>query len=351
LRLVGVGNLRIGGQIARPILDADGQTLVPSGQFVDTATKRLIQDMRISRLYVVDAEMADVEVDPILGPEAYTDLLQQTYQALSQELRATTLRDAARLLVREVKQNGAGLLTAVDVRPLNAYIVGHSVWGAMLAVLVGRSLKYGDAQLLNLAQGMLVRDVGTRDLREELLTAEHTFSDEEYRETQEHARHGFDMLKDALQSSPLARSIALFHHERLDGSGYPRGARGDDIPQFGRIGAICDVYDALTSDRPHRAAMAPDQAISHILAHSDQFDAELARALAHRIAIYPPGITVMLDTGDLAVVVAVPHANPLRPIVRLTGTWKGVRYQHLRDIDLARHTDIRILSSTLEPAA
>jgi HD-GYP domain-containing protein (c-di-GMP phosphodiesterase class II) len=342
-----VGSLQIGAEVGRSIPGADGKPLIRKGQIVDTALKRAIQDAGLSRLYITDVDTHDIEIDSPLSAQTYSHLLRETCVAFTQPLRQSTLRDEAKLLVSEVVHSDVRQLTELDVRPLDAYLIGHSVWGALLAVLVGKGLNYDDHHLGNLAHGMLVRDIGTCVVRDEVLFADRMLSEAEFREAQQHARHGFQLLKDALQGSPLARSIALYHHERLDGSGYPRGAKDEEIPEFGRIGAVVDVYDALTSDRPHRPAMVPDQAMAHILGRPHQFDVNVTRNLARHIALYPPGMTVTLDTGDVGVIVSVPRGT-VRPVVRIMGTTRGKRYREFRDIDLSLQTDIRILSSAYD---
>jgi hypothetical protein len=111
--------------------------------------------------------------------------------------------------------------------------------------------------------------------------------------------------------------VALQHHERLDGSGYPRGLRGEEILPFARIAAVADVYDAMTADRPFRAAVPPHEAMGVVLAAAGtKLDAWYVRRLASRLAVYPQGTIVRLSSGELAVVVRQGNRSDL-PVVRV----------------------------------
>ena len=114
------------------------------------------------------------------------------------------------------------------------------------------------------------------------------------------------------------RMAVLTHHEWIDGNGYPNGAKGDKIPQLGRIIAICDVYDALTSDRPHRSAYPANEAIEYMLAMSiNQLDASIVKKFVKMIIPFPVGTLVKLSNNEVGVVESVPVEFPLRPVIKV----------------------------------
>jgi len=345
--LKAVEQLDYGDVLAAPVLGPGPDPFLPSGQVVGPTVLQALEQAGVSRVYVEDPRADDVEISDVLSPETAAACRAAVTRALGGTPRVSDLRDAARRLVQDVRRGAPPLLAAVSIHHLAAYPAVHAVDSAKTAVLLGRELNYTDQQLQNLAAGMLVHDIGNQRVPQGLLEASRELSEVERRETQVHARAGFEMLRQVLSATPLGRSLALYHHERLDGSGYPRGVKGDEIPEFGRIAAIADVYAALTLDRHHRPALAPDRAFAHLLARQGKFDARIAALLARNVAIYPPGMPVELDSGEIAVVARVAPGNTLHPVVRLWTTPGGLPFQSPQDLDLNLHHDIRIVRSKL----
>jgi HD-GYP domain-containing protein (c-di-GMP phosphodiesterase class II) len=135
--------------------------------------------------------------------------------------------------------------------------------------------------------------------------------------------------------------IALQHHEKYDGKGYPRGLRQDEIHEFSRIVAIVDVYDAVTSDRPYRQALLPHEAYELLLALGNQhFDPAILQVFLDKIAVYPVGTVVRLNTGDIGVVLSVEPGMQSRPTIRLIMDKHRRLYPVITTLDMRNHLTV-----------
>ena len=136
------------------------------------------------------------------------------------------------------------------------------------------------------------------------------------------------------------------HHERLDGSGYPRAIQGDKISRPARIMAIVDVYDAMTADRPHQDGDEPINALRYLLANKQMFDAELVQHFIKCLGVHPVGTIVKLTNDRLALVLEGNKLNPIKPKIKLFYNAKHSHHITPKNIDLSEHThDIKILAS------
>jgi HD-GYP domain-containing protein (c-di-GMP phosphodiesterase class II) len=184
--------------------------------------------------------------------------------------------------------------------------------------------------------GALIHDVGTIGMPAAVLEKPGRLTPDEWLSVRRHPLRGLELLA----SSPAFRGnvseVVSQHHERTDGSGYPGGLRGDAICAAARLVALADVYDAMTSDRPYRAAAPPARAIRWILGRAGrQFDPEIDRAFARAVGLYPVGSLVRLNTGELAIVAAGNSDSVHRPsLLIITSPW-GLALRTPQALDLA----------------
>lgn len=173
-----------------------------------------------------------------------------------------------RLLLAEVKTQVSGSLRAmVDlVEHRRPDYIPHSTLVAEYAAAVGAGLGMRAAETADLRLAAMLQDIGMLQVREAVLAAPRTLTADETMEIRKHPQNGADLAKTA-NFSGLVQDGILYHHERLDGSGYPRGLKGDDIPLVARILAVCDSYVAMTSERPHRQTLTPIAALNELRAN------------------------------------------------------------------------------------
>jgi hypothetical protein len=317
VRLTSVERLPLGARVGRAICHADGTPLVQAGQTVDAGALNALRAAGISRIYTADPVTDDIEIASVVSPSTLLEAHAAVAEAFAGHPSQRRLRDVCRELVAEVQAAREVVHGAVPIYPLRDAVVAHGVHSTIHALLIASETHVDASLMRGLAMGMLFHDIGLMADRGRTQSPG-KLSDMDMEAARHHAREGFDMLRDVLEFSPLGRSIALSHHERTDGSGYPRGLKGDSLPDSARIAATADVFTALISDRPHRPAWLNDQAFSYLLHEAaDQFDPVTTGALAARVEIYPPGAWVGLRDGRAGIVLGSRRGGTVRPFVRV----------------------------------
>ena len=211
----------------------------------------------------------------------------------------------------------------------------HSVNVAILATAVGMSIGYNRQQLTDLGIGALLHDIGKIQLPQEMQKKSTRWSSEEIEIAKEHAMMGFNMLRKQHNISLLSAHVALQHHERLNGSGYPQGLRGSQIHEYAQIVGICDVYDSLTTSRPWRKRFMPQDALEYLFGSGGHlFELRLVNAFRKHIAVFPLGSSVVLNTGETGVVCKVDPECCHRPTVRILKDGRGNDMRMPYEIDL-----------------
>lgn len=153
---------------------------------------------------------------------------------------------------------------------------------------------------------------------------------------------GYDQINDNTTFNAHVKSIIMHHHERINGTGYPNGLMGSDIHPLAKIVMLADVYDAMTSDRPHRLAHTQQEALEYIMAQAGEiFDFNIANAFSRKLVPYPVDSYVMLSNLEEGVVVRNNPNHPLRPIIRITSQSMDEAMQN-SSIDLLEHNNIVI---------
>ena len=179
---------------------------------------------------------------------------------------------------------------------------------------------WANSKLMELGMGVMLHDVGKIKIPENILNKKGKLTPEEYEIIKKHSKFGFEILRRTHDLSLLSAHIAFQHQERWDGSGYPRGLKETQIHEYGRIAAIADVYDALTSKRIYRTAKQPYEAYEYMVAKSgSEFEPSLINKVFKRcIAPYPTGTGVRLSNGQRGNIVRQNPEFPTRPFVRIT---------------------------------
>ena len=225
---------------------------------------------------------------------------------------------AATPIVQSVLRNADTLLWVHALQRRGAYAYAHAIHCSALAATFGRHLGLPAEVLVELAGGGLLLDVGKARVDEALLAHPGPLAPAQMDEVRAHVDHGARLLAEAGGHSAIALEMLRTHHERWDGSGYPARLAGAAIPLFGRMAALVDSFDAMTSTRPHAAAVARHEALQALYRARDQlYQGELVEQFIGCLGAYPTGSLVELSTGEVAVVMAQHAARRLRPLVML----------------------------------
>ena len=245
-------------------------------------------------------------------------------------IEAWPVMAAVRAILEDAVAHPGVLQELQAARALQEALLVHSVNVAAMAVFLGLHSGWERPDLVALGVGALLHDVGKVRLPAPLWKQPRRLSAEEYRQVQAHAWLGFEALRAQPAFDARSAHVAWEHHERWDGSGYPRGLAGEAIHPFARLVAVLDVFDALTSDQPYRPAWRRCEAIEWIAGRAGRdFDPLVVRRFLARVAPYPVGTWVLLNTGERARVVQLNSGQPARPVVEVAGQPNGL-------IDLSR---------------
>lgn len=221
-------------------------------------------------------------------------------------------------LQSSVSRNANALGCLGRIREKDNYLLEHSVNLSVLMTVFGQYRKLSADIMHQIVVGALLHDLGKILTPDEVLHKPGRLSPAEFNVMKLHARHSRDILAATEGIGELTVITAAQHHERMDGTGYPEGLKGDEISVYGRMVAIADVYDAITADRVYHKGMTPTQGLKKLLEWSGHhLDAQLVKQFIHCIGLYPVGSLVLLDSGRLGVVVEINEADQRLPVVRV----------------------------------
>ena len=205
----------------------------------------------------------------------------------------------------------------------------------ILSVVVARFLNFPNHHILNTAVAALLHDIGMIRIPGDILEKTGDLSGEEKKQIQTHTLYTFRIITRELQYSEEIGKIALLHHERWDGKGYPKGLREKQIPVISRIISVVDAFEAMVRDRPYRNSMIGYTAMRQILNdNSRRFDSEILKIFIKAMGIYPVGSIVILNDGSIGRVEKTHGDAPLRPLVRLIVNAKGKRLPREQSVSI-----------------
>ena len=237
-----------------------------------------------------------------------------------------------------VMRNPGALIGLARLKTKDDYTYMHSVAVCALMVALAKQLGLSEAETRDAGLAGLLHDIGKMMVSADILNKPGKLTDAEFVSVKEHPVAGYKMLKEANGVSMTALDVCLHHHEKMDGTGYPRRLKGDEISLFARMGAVCDVYDAITSDRPYKQGWCPAESLRKMAEWSNgHFDDKVFQAFVKSIGIFPVGTLVRLESGRLAVVVEQQIGKSLLlPKVRVFFSTKSMAYIAPELIDLSR---------------
>ncbi|NND53959.1 MAG: HD-GYP domain-containing protein [Gammaproteobacteria bacterium] len=283
---------------------------------------------------------------------AYSNAVQIMEKVLARvragrDIDAETISAAVTPMVDSVLRNPDAMSWLMTLQKQDDYTYHHSIACSVWAVVLGRHLGFTREDLDKLAVGGMLLDIGKTRVPQELLAKPESLSDPETEAMRKHVDFSMEL---ALTSDALCREILDMiesHHERFDGSGYPRGLEDDDIPICGRIAGIVDCYDAMVTERPHAPARSTYDAIRELnrLAGKD-FQKELVEQFVQALGMFPTGSLVELNTGEVGIVVEQNRVRRLRPTVLICLDRDKQPVTSYETIDLRKYP-----SKTSEPDA
>ena len=220
--------------------------------------------------------------------------------------------------VRSILRNPDAMLWMAKIRSKDEYTSEHCLNVGLLAIAFGRHLGASEEDMNKLGVAGMLHDVGKMQTPQEILLKASALDETEYQIMQKHAQQGRDILLAHRNVYHGAVDVAYSHHENLDGSGYPRKIKAGNITDFTRIVTLCDVYDAITSDRAYKKGASSLNALRIIHDQGGKkFDSKLGQEFIDCIGLYPPGSVVELHSGEVGLVISTNYRHRHLPKVML----------------------------------
>ena len=331
MRLISINGLKEGMIIGRTVWNEAGLPLLQKNVVVTNAIISRLKQLNLQYIYIEDDLSNGIEVEETIPLEVRKKAIGKITESFDQ-LKGLSGKTAAFVLEKKLKDMGQlvddllgsllgcddTLTVLTDVFLYDKYIYQHSFQVTLYSLAIAKEMGYVGEDLKAIGMGALLHDVGKMVVPSNVLYKPGRLTYEEYEIVKQHTRHGFDILRNIHSLSLLVAHCAFQHHERMDGSGYPRGLVNYEIHPYAKIIAVADVFDAVTSNRIYRNKMLPSQGIEIIEAGSGtMFDVRVVDALKKSVVHYPNGSILLLSDGRRGVVVSQNSEDSIRPIIRI----------------------------------
>lgn len=341
-------HLESGMVIARTVVGLDGRALLNENTRLTPTYIERLEKLGIRSVYIKDG-LGDVDIPEIVSVQALnavSQTLEKSIKDITKKnmLDMASLKRSVSLLVEDILSNRNLLIQLEDIRAYDDYLYFHSINVAVFSIMTGLTIGYPESKLMDLGLGALLHDIGMTMVDPKIGRKKSPLSKAELSVIRSHCEIGFNILKTYREVSITTAHIAYQHHERVDGSGYPRQLDGRQILEYARIVAVADTFAALISDRPYRNGYTSTEAVVILekLANS-YFDPFIVEAFTSNVAIYPMGSVVQLDYGHLALVTSVTKANSIRPTVHVITDPKGGLLKKTVEVDLNKNPELNIV--------
>jgi putative nucleotidyltransferase with HDIG domain len=311
------------------------------------------------RTYATTSAWKDESAQAWLVLDSLVDDVNAIFEHVSDggKLNVIRLKKSVEPVVDSMSRNPDACIWLARLKQHDQYAYQHSLSASIWAVALGRQLGLPRHDLRSLAMGCMLMDVGKLRVDPDLLQATRSLTEEEAERMREHVIHGVAIVRESGMMNQDVLDIVAHHHERFDGSGYPQGLSGDEIPALARIAAIVDTYDAVTSNRSHASAISPSNAIRMLYrSRNIEFQAELVEVFIQAVGIYPAGTIVELTSGAVGVVVSEYRTRRLKPKVLMLLDERKYQLREptlvdLNELSASQDADPPAIARSLEPGA
>lgn len=318
MRLVAVSSIQENVFLAENVLNSKGQILLKAGAELTPPIVKRLYSLGISYLYIEDARTDDIYIRPVLTEGTRREALcvmSEAFNQLKKDLSADSPKfgfhkmekkfvSVVRDIIRQIRSRKEAIDLLTHLYAHDDYIFTHSLNVTIYTLALSMKLKnLTPKQTEEIGLGAMLHDVGKMLIPLAILKKPSKLTSDEFTIVKSHTELGFELLRKEHGLPLTAAHCALQHHERLNGSGYPRGLKGNEIHIFGKMIGISDVYDAVTSNRIYRKAMLPHEGMEILYAGSGtEFETEYIEKFRKAIVMYPTGLTVWLTDGRKGIV-------------------------------------------------
>ncbi|WP_244903470.1 HD-GYP domain-containing protein [Paenibacillus aquistagni] len=349
-------------KLAKSVYSEEGLILLGAHVELNDSYIQRLKDMGVGFVYIEDQETEGIEAPNLLSDQTR----QEANYRIRKEFKSLMGKDMIKSrvgsshlgktfspvldqIIDDLSSHQEAMVMLGDIQATDDYIFRHSLNVCVYTTLFGLRYGYEREELKQLSMGAMLHDIGKTQLNQKVLKKPGKLTEEEYQHVKLHTEYGFRILKDEPNIPLVVAHCAFQHHERLNGSGYPRGIGETGIHEFAKWIAIADSYDAMTTHRVYRNARMPHEALEILYTGAGTlYDQAMLCLFRDTIAVYPLGMTVQLSTGESGVVAKLNPIYPQRPVIRLLTDPDGVPYADLREKDLAESLNITILGAKFD---
>lgn len=329
MRFVSMDYIKPGMRLGKNLYNENGILILSENVILSEPLIELLFKQGYPGLYIKDEISKDIEVREIVSAEIRTKVKQNIKKLLSNnsseislEMRKALSEDINDIL-ESILEDDEVMVNMIDLKKYNDYAFCHSVNVGILSGVIGAGLKLNEDMLKHTITAGLLHDIGKKFIPDSILDKQGKLDNYEMSVIKKHPVLGYNYLKANMNLSAHVLAGILLHHEKYNGTGYPYQRKGEDITLIGRIIAVADVYDAITSKRPYHDAFSPSEAFEFIMGNSGlEFDPQVVNVFVSRIAIYPVGTEVLLSNGETALVMENYPGFSTRPLVKVLSSGK-----------------------------
>ncbi len=356
-----IEQLNEGDVLAKPIIDSYGRVLLQKGVVFTERIIRRLADFQFKFVYIHDDMTDDIIPYELLDDQMRIETIQQirnSFNVLNESqpndyyVIEKTLKDVQKKVneINEVIQGHDEMLSIMsDLFLYDDYLYMHSLNVTVYTLALANELDFSNSKIEQIGIGALLHDLGKTKIPKSILNKPNQLTDLEFDVIKEHTIYGYDLIKSATSLTEEVKYCVVQHHERLNGSGYPYGLKGQNIHPYAQILAVTDVFDAVTSNRVYRPGILPHEGLEVLYSGSGEFfQPEYVDLFRKNISIYPNGTYVELSTGEKGIVAKQNKHLPDRPTIRIVESREGSLHKSaVYEIDLATRMDVLITNSNI----
>lgn len=323
MRFVAAKDLSPGMIVGKTFYSNSMSVMLRKGIALSDTHIRAIHRINIGGIYIDDELTNDIPITPLIDDELkfqFAGEVKNIFTSVKSKItpNSNNMEDIIKMIVEQISSRSHHVVNMFDLKSFDDYTFQHSIDVCILSVVVGIHKNLPFNQLYNLALAGVYHDIGKMFIDPRILNKKGPLTAEEFKLIKDHPALGADYIqKMNITRNDILQGV-LQHHERHDGTGYPNALTGSKISLFGKIIAISDVFDAITSERSYKNAMQPSEAIEYIMSNASQhFDFELAKLFINSVSAYPVGTTIRLSNGLTAIVAENFQGFTLRPRVKV----------------------------------
>lgn len=359
MKIVPLSELNSGTVLAKSIFSANGRPLLKQGVEISSSYIGRLERMGIKYVYIEDSVTVDIKDADIIPTEIRQEVVGRLEvmfhrlrepQGLKHMVKSGNLGKEIlgiyQVLQSHIVDNGTMIVNLSALYSNDAHTYTHCMNVAVISTVLGLAHGYSKDVVEQLGMGAMVHDIGKIEISPAIINKPGKLTAAESEQMKLHTRFGYEILSKQPNLSESAAECALYHHEWYDGAGYLHGLKETQIPEFARLMAVADVYDALTSNRPYHEPMLPSDALEFLFTKTyQQFDPTFIRHFVRHVNIYPVGLPVRLSSEASGIIAKTGATNLQRPIILITEEHDEAVTPY--EFDLAEHLNVTIVGHKL----